>query len=94
MSSALKNALQLTTMKKTFLFAIDFKSEEILVSESEKGINKVNFIERIERNTNELLFDAVVVLTRIANSTDVDLAIFKAMDKVCQMVYTKHIENK
>jgi hypothetical protein len=94
MSSALKNALQLTTMKKTFLFAIDFKSEEILVSESEKGVNKVNFIERIERNTNELLFDAVVVLTRIANSTDVDLAIFKAMDKVCQMVYTKHIENK
>jgi hypothetical protein len=94
MSSALKNALQLTTMKKTFLFAIDFKSEEILVSESEKGSNKVNFIERIERNTNELLFDAVVVLTRIANSTDVDLAIFKAMDKVCQMVYTKHIENK
>ena len=81
-------------MKKTFLFAIDFKSEEILVSESEKGSNKVNFIERIERNTNELLFDAVVVLTRIANSTDVDLAIFKAMDKVCQMVYTKHIENK
>jgi hypothetical protein len=94
MSSALKNALQLTTMKKTFLFAIDFKSEEILVSESEKGSNKVNFIERIERNTNELLFDAVVTLTRIANSTDVDLAIFKAMDKVCQMVYTKHIENK
>lgn len=81
-------------MKKTFLFAIDFKSEEILVSESEKGSNKVNFIERIERNTNELLFDAVVTLTRIANSTDVDLAIFKAMDKVCQMVYTKHIENK
>ena len=94
MSSTLKDALQLTTMKKTILFAIDFKSEEILVSESEKGSNKVNFIERIERNTNELLFDAVVTLTRIANSTDVDLAIFKAMDKVCQMVYTKHIENK
>ena len=81
-------------MKKTFLFAIDFKSEEILVSESEKGINKVDFIERIERNTNELLFDAVVTLTRIANSTDVDLAIFKAMDKVCQLVSTTHIENK
>lgn len=81
-------------MKKTILFAIDLKTEEILVSESEKGSNKVNFIERIQRNKNELLFDAVVTLTRIANSADFDIAIFKAMDKVCQMIYSKHIENK
>ncbi len=80
-------------MKKTILFAIDIKTEEILVSESEKGSNKVNSIEQIQRNKNELLFDAVVTLTRIANSADFDIEIFKAMDKVCQMVYNKHIEN-
>jgi hypothetical protein len=81
-------------MKKTILFAIDLKTEETLVSESEKGSNKVNFIERIRRNENELLFDAVVTLTRITNSSNLDVAIFKAMDKVCQMIYLKHIENK
>jgi hypothetical protein len=81
-------------MKKTILFAIDGETEDILVSESEQGSNKVNFIERIQRNKNELLFDAVVILTRISNSADLDLALFKAMDKVCQMVYSKHIENK
>lgn len=81
-------------MKKTILFAIDLKTEEILVSESEKGSNKVNFIERIQRHKTELLFDAVVTLTRIANSTDFDIAIFKAMDKVCQMIYSNYVENK
>lgn len=81
-------------MKTTILFALDLKTEEILISESEKGINKVNLIERIQRKNNELLFDAIVTLTRIASSADIDLAIFKAMDKVCQMIYSKHVENK
>jgi len=81
-------------MKKTILFAIDLNTEETIVSESQKGSNKVNFIERIHRNENELLFDAVVTLTRIANSANFDIAIFKAMDKVCQMIYKKQIENK
>ena len=81
-------------MKKTILFAIDLKTEETLVSASEKGSNKVNFIERIRRNENELLFDAVVTLTRITNSTQLDIALFKAMDKVCQLIYLKHIEIK
>jgi hypothetical protein len=81
-------------MKKTILFAIDLNTEETFVSESEKGSNKVNFVERIRRNENELLFDAVVTLNRITNSTNFDIAIFKAMDKVCQMIYCKHIENK
>jgi hypothetical protein len=81
-------------MKNTILFAIDPHSEETIVSESEKGSNKINFIERIHRSENELLFDAVVTLTRITNTPNLDIAIFKAMDKVCQMVYTKHIENK
>lgn len=81
-------------MKKTILFAIDLITEETIVSESQKGSNKVNFIERIHRNKNELLFEAVVTLTRITNSPNFDIAIFKAMDKVCQMIYNKHIEIK
>ena len=81
-------------MKKTILFAIDLKTEETLVSESETGSNKINIIERIQRNKNELLFDAVATLSKITNSTDFDIAIFKAMDKVCQMIYNKHIENR
>ncbi len=77
-------------MKKTILFAIDLNKEETLVSESEKGNNKVNFIERISRNENELLFDVVVTLTKITNSTNFDIAIFNAMDKVCQLIYNKY----
>jgi hypothetical protein len=77
-------------MKKTILFAIDLNKEETLVSESEKGSNKVNFIERISRNENELLFDAVVTLTKITNSTNFDIAIFNAMDKVCQLIFNKY----
>jgi hypothetical protein len=72
------------------LFAIDFNTEETLVSESEKGNNKVNFIERISRNENELLFDAVITLTKITNSTNFDITIFIAMDKVCQLIYNKY----
>jgi len=77
-------------MKKTILFAIDFNTEETLVSESEKGNNKVNFIERISHNENELLFDAVITLTKITNSTNFDITIFNAMDKVCQLIYNKY----
>ena len=77
-------------MKKSILFAIDFNTEETLVSESEKGNNKVNFIERISRNENELLFDAVVTLTKITNSTNFDITIFNAMDKVCQLIYNNY----
>jgi recombinational DNA repair protein (RecF pathway) len=81
-------------MKKTMLFAIDPQTEEIIVSESEKGSNKIKLIERIERNKNELLYDTVGILTQLSNSADLDIAIFKAIDKVCQMVYDKHVENK
>lgn len=79
-------------MKKTILFAVDQKNEETIVSETHKGSNKVNSIERIHRSKNELLFDAVSTLARITNSPDFDLAIFKAMDKVCQLIYSHHLE--
>ncbi|SHG57148.1 hypothetical protein SAMN05444372_107118 [Flavobacterium micromati] len=90
----IKDIKHFKDMKKTLLFATDLTTEEIIISESQKGSNKVNFIERIHRNENELLFDAVVTLTRITNSPNIDIAIFKAMDKVCQMIYDKQIENK
>jgi hypothetical protein len=81
-------------MKKTLLFAIDRNTEETIVSESHKGSNHINFIERIHRNENDLLFDAVATLTKITKSPNFDVAIFKAMDKVCQMIYDNQIENK
>jgi hypothetical protein len=74
------------------LFALDTNTEEVIVSESPKGSNKVNFIERITRNENEMFYNAAVTLTSITKATNFDVAIFKAMDKVCQMIYTKHKE--
>ena len=81
-------------MKKTILFAIDPKSAAVLISESEKGSKTLQFVERIERDKNELLYNTVVLLTQMTHSADLDLAIFKAMDKVCQLIYAKHIEKK
>jgi hypothetical protein len=80
-------------MNKTVLFAIDLKTEEVIVSESPKGSNKINLIERIGRQENEILYNAVVTLTSISKAPKMDVAIFKAMDKVCQMIYNKR-ENK
>ena len=81
-------------MSTNNLFAIDPKTEEVIVSESPKGSNKINLIERIKRQENELLYNAVVTLTSITNAPDLDMSIFKAMDKVCQLIYGKHKGNK
>ena len=72
------------------LFAIDQNTQEIIVSESPKGSNKINFIERIRIQENDMLFKAVSTLTSISKASDFDISIFKAMDKVCQMIYNKH----
>jgi hypothetical protein len=72
------------------LFAIDTKTEEIIVSDSPKGSNEIIFIERIKLQDNEVLYNAVVALTSITKAPNFDMAIFKAMDKVCQMLYDKH----
>ena len=72
------------------LFAIDTKTEEIIVSDSPKGSNEIKFIERIKREENEVLYNAVVALTSITKDQNFDVAIFKAMDKVCQMIYNKN----
>lgn len=76
------------------LFAIDVNTEEVIVSDSPKGSNKINFIERIGRQDNDILYNAVVTLTSITKPPIFDLKIFKAMDKVCQMIYNKHKEAK
>lgn len=73
-----------------YLFAIDEKNEEVIVSESPKGSNKVNFIERVARHKDEILYHAVLTLTLISKETDLDISLFKAIDKVCQGAYAKH----
>lgn len=74
----------------SILFAIDSNTEETIVSESQKGSNKINFIERVKRSDNEVLFNAVVTLTSITKAANFDIKIFNAMDKVCQLIYSKY----
>lgn len=78
----------------SMLFAIDPKTEETIVSASAKGSTTINFIERIGRKDNDILYYAVVTLTSITHAPNFDIAVFKAMDKVCQLVYNKHKESK
>jgi hypothetical protein len=72
------------------LFAIDQNTNEIIVSESPKGSNKINLVERIKREENIILYNAVVTLSSISNSSNLDISLFKAMDKVCQLIYGKY----
>ena len=81
-------------MNKNLLFTIDIQTQEVIVSSSSKGSNKINFIERIKQIDNNMLYDAVQTLTSISKSSNFDMAIFKSMDKVCQMLYSKHKESK
>ncbi len=81
-------------MTKNLLFAIDKNTEEIIVSDSPKGSNKINFIERIKRQDNDIFFNAVLTLTSITKSSKFDAEIFNSMDKVCQMIYNKYKEVK
>jgi hypothetical protein len=72
------------------LFAIDEVSQEISVSESPKGSMKINFLERISRKDNEILYNAVLTLTAMSKDPDLDVALFKAMDKICQGLYARY----
>ena len=78
----------------SLLFAIDQNTQEIIVSDSAKGSNRINFIERIKQQENEMLFNAVSTLTTISKAAVIDIPIFNAMDKVCQMIYNKHIASR
>lgn len=77
-------------MNTELLFAVDTNTKEVIVLESPKGTNKVNFIERICYDENEILYNAVVTLTSITKASNFDASVFKSMDKVCQMLYSKH----
>ena len=81
-------------MNKSLLFAIDIQTQEVIVSGSSKGSNKINFIERIVQSDNVMFYNAVQTLTSITKSSNFDMTIFKSMDKVCQMMYNKHTESK
>ena len=81
-------------MNKNLLFAIDIQTQEVIVSGSSKGSNKINFIERIVKSDNVMFYNAVQTLTSISKSSNFDMDIFKEMDKVCQMLYSKHKESK
>ncbi len=81
-------------MNMNMLFAIDKNTEEVIVSDSPKGSNKINFIERIGRQDNVNLFKAVEILSNLSSDSNLDTSIFKAVDKVCQMIYNKHKEAK
>ena len=79
-------------MNRNLLFAIDINTDEVIVSESSKGTNKINFIERIKQSDNDMFFNAVLTLTSITRSSNFDATLFRSMDKVCQMIYNKHKE--
>ena len=79
-------------MNKVLLFAIDYKKNEVIVSESSKENNKINFIERIKKNDNNVFFNTVVELTNITKAPSLDIEIFKSADRECQMIYHKHKE--
>jgi len=81
-------------MKKTLLFAIDPHAGETIVSESEKGSRQITAVARIPRSENAALYDAVALLTALTKAPDFDAAVFKAMDKVCQLLYAKQAEGK
>jgi hypothetical protein len=76
-------------MSKNFLFAIDEQTKEVIISESPKGTNKINFIERIGQKENAIFYNAVLTLTNITKDPNFDAELFKAMDKVCQLIYAK-----
>lgn len=77
-------------MNANKLFAIDSAKEEVIVSESAKGSNQIILIERVKKSENEMLYKAVDTLTCITKESNFDAAIFKAMDKVCQLIYNKY----
>lgn len=81
-------------MNKSLLFAIDIQTQEVIVSGSSKGSNKINFIERIVQRDNVMFYNAVQTLTSISKSSNFNMDIFESMDKVCQMMYRKHKESK
>ncbi len=72
------------------LFAIDEKNNEVIVSESQKRSKKIIFKERISQKENAILYNAVLTLTAMSRNDDLEISLFKAMDKICQELYAKY----
>ena len=81
-------------MNEEFLFAVDFKKNEVIVSSSSRGPRQVKFIERIKKEDDILLFNAALTLNSISESSDFDIKLFKMMDKVCQAIYKKNKDKR
>ncbi|MFM9825644.1 hypothetical protein [Flavobacterium sp.] len=81
-------------MNTNIMFAVDLKTKEIIVSDSPKGSNTINFLERINQQDHTILYDAVILLTNIINTSNPNITVFKAMDKVCQILYKKYKETE
>ncbi len=77
-------------MSKEFLFAINTDTEEVIISESATGTNKIKYIEHIKKSDSDMLYHAVNTLTCIAKSAKYDVTIFRKMDKVCQLMYNSY----
>jgi hypothetical protein len=69
------------------LFAINIEKQEVIVSESPTGSQNIMEVERVARKDNELLYQAVKTLTMVSNAPMFNVKLFKAMDKVCQLIY-------
>ncbi len=72
-----------------YLFAIDEKTNDVIVSVSAKGSTTIDLVERIARKDHDILYQAVVTLTMLARADEVEEKTFNAMDKVCQLIYGK-----
>lgn len=72
------------------LFAVDAKKGEVIVSESPRGSRKIMEVERVVSADNPTLYQAVILLGSLSKDPELDMALFKAMDKVCQLLYEKH----
>lgn len=73
-----------------FLFSLDSKSDEVIVSKSQRGSNKIIFIERIPRKNNEFLYNSVFNLLSISKSPTLEMKEFNFVDEICQMAYSQH----
>jgi hypothetical protein len=81
-------------MENTTLFAINSKTEEIMVSSTAEGSNSIKLIDRIPRNENELLFQAVQTMSVASRSPHIDEKIFNSIDHLCQLIYQKQHSSK
>jgi hypothetical protein len=76
-----------------YLFAIDPKTEEIVVSKSPKGSFKIEAVERIGKNNHAVLFHAVSALTLLSREKEVNMTLLKAIDAACQKIYLSHLNS-